>query len=169
MHNRLIYAEVTLQHDNQLIQGKVKERSLAPGSSIIRYYNNNLVLNTLAYDVEFPDREVREYIANIIVENMLTRVDSDGYITIVLDCVFDFEKDNTTYEIKDRYLYEKNSRRRLQKSIQGQKLKVLQKDRTTNFISLKDIKESTLIEVAEFAKARNIYYELAFMYSVSVR
>ena len=50
------------------MQGKVKKRSLASDGSIIGYYNNNLVLNTLTYDIKFPDREVREYTANIIAE-----------------------------------------------------------------------------------------------------
>ena len=116
MHDRLIHVDVTLQRNNQLMQGKVKGRSLAPNSIIIRYYNDNLVLNTLIYDVEFPDGEVREYAANIIVENLLTRVDYNGYITMALDYILDFEKDDTTYGIKDKYVYEKNGRRRLRKS-----------------------------------------------------
>jgi hypothetical protein len=166
MHDRLIHADVTLQRNNQLIRGKVKGRSLAPDGSIIGYYNDNPVLNTLTYDVEFPDGEVREYTANIIAENMLTRVDSDGHVTMALDCILDFEKDDTAYGTKDKYVYEKNGRRRLRKSTQGWKLKVLWKDGTTNFIPLKDIKESNPIEVAEFAKARNIHNEPAFCWWV---
>ena len=84
------------------MRGKVKERSLAPHSSIIGYYNDNPVLNALIYNVGVPDREVREYIVNIIAENILARVDSDGYVTIALDCILDFKKDETIYGIKDK-------------------------------------------------------------------
>ena len=125
MHDRLIYTDITLQCDNQLMRGKVKGRSLAPNNSIIRYYNDNLVLITLAYDTEFLDREVREYTASIIAKNILTRVNSDEYNTMALDYILDFEKDDTAYRIKNKYVYEKNSRRRLRKSTQSWKLKVL--------------------------------------------
>ena len=92
IYDRLIFTDTTLQRDNQLMQGKVKERSLAPDGSIIKYHNDNTVSNTLTYDVEFPDGEVREYAANIIVENMLNRVNSNRHVTIALDCILDFEK-----------------------------------------------------------------------------
>ena len=117
MCDRLIYANITLQRNNQLMQGKVKGRSLAPDGSIIRYYNNNSVLNTPIYDTEFLDREAREYTVNIIAENILTRVDSDRHIIMALDYILDFEKDETAYGIKDKYIYEKSNRRRLKKSI----------------------------------------------------
>ena len=109
------------------------------------------------HDVKFSDGEVREYTANIIAENMLTRVDFNRHVTMTLDCILDFEKDDTIYGIQNKYLYEKNGRRRLRKSTWGWKLKVLWKDRSTNFIPLKDIKELNPIEVAEFTKAYNIH------------
>ena len=36
-------------------------------------------LNTLMYDVEFPDGEIREYAANVIMENIYSQVDVEGY------------------------------------------------------------------------------------------
>ena len=93
---------------------------------------------------------------------MLTTVNSNRYVTKTLDQILDFEKVNTVYEIKDKYVYQKNGRRRLRKSIQGWNLKVLQKDGTTNFIPLKNIEKSNPIEVAEFEKARNIQNKLVF-------
>ena len=48
------------------------------------YYNNH-ILNTITYDIEFPNGEVREYTTNVIAENMLIRVYLEGYITLALD------------------------------------------------------------------------------------
>ena len=39
---------------------------------------------TIIYVEEFPDGQVKEYAANIIAENMLTQVDSDGMSTTLM-------------------------------------------------------------------------------------
>ena len=142
MHDRLMCSDATLQRDNQIIRGKVKGRRLAPDGSIIGYYNDNLVLNILAHNVEFPDGEFRECAANEIAENMLTIVDFDGHITLALCSKLDFKKYDTLHGEKDKHYYVKNGRNRLRKHVQGWKLKVMHKDGTTNFMPLNDIKES---------------------------
>ena len=76
---------------------------------------------------------------------MLTRVDSDGNITLDLCCMLDFEKDYTAHRTKDKKVYEKNGRRRLRKYTHDWKLKFMWKYGTTNFTPLKDIKESNPI------------------------
>ena len=35
-------------------------------------YQENPILNSIIYDVEFPDAEVKEYAANILAENLLS-------------------------------------------------------------------------------------------------
>ena len=50
---------------------------------------NNPFLNSIIYDVEFPDGQVKEYAANIIAENMLTQVDSDGMSTTLMEAIVD--------------------------------------------------------------------------------
>ena len=40
----------------------------------------------MIYEVEFPDGQLKEYAANVIAENMLTQVVSDGFsLTIIID------------------------------------------------------------------------------------
>ena len=90
----LIDAEVTLQRANQLLRGKFKVRSLEPDGSIIEAYADNPVLNSLTYDVEFPNGEFRENAANIIAENVLTRVDDDGKPTMTFNSTLDSKKNN---------------------------------------------------------------------------
>jgi hypothetical protein len=47
------------------------------------------------YEVEFPNGDVKEYAANIIAENMLTQVDSDGYYSLtMMKAIIDYKKDN---------------------------------------------------------------------------
>ena len=54
-------------------------RSLGPDGPTNGSYDDNPFLNSIIYDVEFPDVTIKEYNANLIAENMLTQVDSDGF------------------------------------------------------------------------------------------
>eukprot|EP00957_Ditylum_brightwellii_P081433 6194205-Ditylum_brightwellii.AAC.1 len=52
------------------------------------------MMNMMIYNVEFSDGQVREYAANIITENMLTQVDTDGYTKTLMDSIVDYKKDD---------------------------------------------------------------------------
>ena len=77
-YDQIINAEVQLQLGEEMITGKVTQRTIGPDGQVTGTYDNNPYLNSIIYDVEFPDGQVKEYAANIIAENMLTQVDSDG-------------------------------------------------------------------------------------------
>ena len=104
---------ITSQHGDMLECRKVKGRSLAPDRSIISIYNNNLILNTLYYDVEFTDGQIREYTANIIAENMLTWVNDNGFESLYLDAIIDYAKDSNAVDIKDKYYIDKDNKHHL--------------------------------------------------------
>ena len=70
-YDRLLNAEVQLQHDDRVTTGKVKHRALGPDGNMVGKYDNNPMLNSIMYEVEFADGTVKEYGANIIAENML--------------------------------------------------------------------------------------------------
>ena len=55
-------------------------------------YHKNPILNTLVYNFEFPDREVKEYSANIIAENLLCQVDDEGFTLTVFDSILEYTK-----------------------------------------------------------------------------
>ena len=114
------------------------------------------MLNSLLHDVEFPDGQVKEYSANLIADNMLTRVDSDGFYITLLEAIIDYHKDDTAVYNSDKYVITSKGSRRLRMITQGQKMKVLWRDGTESWTSLKDLKESNPFEVAEFAKARDL-------------
>ena len=70
------------------LQG-VLQRSIGPDGHIAGKYDDNPALNSIVYDVEFPDGNVKEYSANIIAENMLTQVDSYGFIMTMMEGIID--------------------------------------------------------------------------------
>ena len=47
--------------------------------NIIGTYDHDPMLNSMVYDVEFPDGEIKEYSANIIAQNMYAQVDDNGH------------------------------------------------------------------------------------------
>ena len=64
---------------------KVWRCSIDADGNISGTFDENPNLNTLIYDVHFPDGAVKQYVANIIAENVLIQVDSNGYNSRLLD------------------------------------------------------------------------------------
>jgi len=165
-YDTIINAEVQLQLGEEFAVGKVKQRAVGPDGHVVGTYDENPMLNSIVYNVEFPDGQVREYGANVIAENMLTQVDSDGYSLTLMESIIDYRKDETAVPMEDKYVYTKSGQRRLRHTTTGWKLLVKWKDDSESWIKLCDMKESHPVEVAEFAKARGIDREPAFAWWV---
>eukprot|EP00957_Ditylum_brightwellii_P093901 7150663-Ditylum_brightwellii.AAC.1 len=73
-YNKIINAEVQLHLQDHIATSKVKRRALGPNGRTACSYNDNPMLNSTVYEVEFPDGEVKEYAANVIAENILMQV-----------------------------------------------------------------------------------------------
>ena len=94
-YDKLINAEILLQLDDKMVMGKVKGRSLGDNGKVVGSYDDNPILNSIIYDIEFPDEQVKEYSANILAENMLSQVDNNGRNWLMMDAIIDFKKDPT--------------------------------------------------------------------------
>ena len=60
---------------------------------LIGDHNDNPILNTMLYGVEFPDGVVKPYTAATIAENILVPVELDGYHCQMLSCILDLKKE----------------------------------------------------------------------------
>ena len=67
-------------------------RTIGPDGKAAGRYDTNPVKNSVIYDVEFPDGQVKEYSANVIAENMLSQVDSEGYSLTLMHAIIDHRK-----------------------------------------------------------------------------
>jgi hypothetical protein len=75
-----------------LMSAKVMGQSKNEHGVTIGANDKNPLLNTMLYDVEFLDGEVREYSANVIAENIYARSDIDGYSSYnILDGIVDYK------------------------------------------------------------------------------
>ena len=141
----------------------MKQRSLGPDGKISGTYDDNLYVNTVLYDVEFPDGQVKEYSANVIAENMYSQVDADGFSNVLMEAIVDYKKDDTVaVPMSDKYVYNKRGVRRLRKTTSGWKFLIRWRDGNEAWIPLKDMKEANPVETAEFACAKGIDKEPAF-------
>ena len=82
-----------IQNGNEMAMGKVARGTLDAGGRTRGTYHDSPFLNTVTYDVEFSDHQVKEYGTNIIAKNMLTQVDLDGYSLSLMDSIIDHCKD----------------------------------------------------------------------------
>jgi hypothetical protein len=139
---------------------KVLHQSTDDSGKNIGHFDDNPLLNTLVYDFKFPDRSVKEYAANIIVENLYSQVDENaGHSYTLLDNILDHKKTERAHE--SRYVKTRSGRRCLRKSVAGWKLLVSWKDRSQQWIPLSIMKESNPFDVAEYTKSVGIADEPA--------
>ena len=65
--------------------GKFKQRVLNPDGQTTGIYDENPMIISIIYEVEFEDGHVKEYTANTIAENILTQVDSYGFTLATME------------------------------------------------------------------------------------
>ena len=111
-----------------LVRGKVIGRSAESDGTVIGFYDDNPMLNSFLYNVKFPDGQVKEYSANVLAENMLTRADRDGFSAILLESIIDYKKDESAIDMADKYIITPKGRKILNRTTKGWKLKVLWKN-----------------------------------------
>ena len=167
LYDRLINAEVQMQNGDDIVRGYVRRRAIGPDGKTSGVYDHNPHHNSIVYEVEFPDGDIKEYAANVIAENMIRQVDSDGFSLTLMEGIVDYKMDKSLAVAKeDGYVTGRNGRKKLRKTTVGWKLLVRWKDKSETWVPLKDMKESHPVEVAEFATARGIDDQPAFRWWV---
>ena len=160
--DKYISANVTLPDSDGVLQhATVRRRKRDEEGNLIGHSHRNPILDTTLYEVEFDDGNLHTYTANIIAESLYDQVDEFGQTHVLFDSIVDHKKGDDAIGIEDGYV-EVNGRRHAKKTTRGWKLCVLWKDGSTSWVSLKDLKESHPIQVAEYAVAKEIAQEPAF-------
>ena len=122
-YDKLINAEIAMNLDCGVSYGKVKGRIVGADGRNVGTYDDNPVLNSLVYEVEFSDGRVKEYSANVIAENMMTQVDAEGFTVTMVDGIVDHKVDHAVAVPKtDAYIVSKRGVKRRRKTTQGWKL-----------------------------------------------
>ena len=68
---------------------KIVGRNKDGNGDMTRSHDPNPFLNTLTFDIDFSDGNVKEHSDNVIAENLHSQADEDGHNTQILDSIVD--------------------------------------------------------------------------------
>ena len=94
-YNHLLNTEIMVQAEEGQVSGKVIKRAFDLDGKVTGKYDDNPYLNSIMYEVELADGRIKEYGANIIAENMLTQVDSNGFSLALVEGIIDYKHDDS--------------------------------------------------------------------------
>ncbi|EJK65892.1 hypothetical protein THAOC_13210, partial [Thalassiosira oceanica] len=142
---------------------KVLRTAVDKDGKVIGNPSEHPQLNTVLYDVQCWDGKVRQYAANVIAENILSQVDTNGRVGVHLRRIADHKREADAVR-REELTGSKKSKLRF--TTRGWKFKVLWSDGSYEWIHLSDLKESNPVDVAEYAKSRDLVTEPAFAWWV---
>ena len=118
------------------------------------------------YEVEFMDSTKQSLSANYIAENVFAQVDQDGNRQVLLDEIIHYRTTSNEVKQQDAFITTRTGTQRRRETTIGWELLVQWKDGRTNWITLKDLKESYPVQVAEYSVGARISMEPAFAWWV---
>ena len=145
---------------------KVVDRSKEDNGNIISKYDSNAILNTMVYNVKFPDGSIYKYGTNIIAYNIYSQVYSEVFSHPIPSGILDFAKDTTAVQKGDQYIITNSRQLRMIKSTVRWNLLISWKGGSKQWIPLLVMKEYNPIEVAKFTTSHDIYDEPTFVWWV---
>ena len=161
--NSYISAKVKLPvGGHTFANGKVIGRARDECGELIGKSHSNPLLDTSVYEVRFEDGAVERYSANIIAEGIYSQVDKDGTTLTYLDEIVGHRSDPDAVQKKDGIIVSRNSNKIKRQTTKGWWLLVELKNGSTEYVKLKDLKESNPIQVAEYTMANGLLDEPAF-------
>jgi hypothetical protein len=143
-------------------RGRVTKRAKGLYGEEIGRAHTNPLFDTREYVVEFTDGTEENYFANVIAENMFAQVDSEGRQYLLLAEITDHRRNGLAVKASDGFVITRNGNKVPKKTTAGWELLVAWKDGSTDWLKLKDIKDSYPVQVAEYAVTNNIAHEPAF-------
>lgn len=165
--DNLIGVQASLPHPSGTMQNAtVVGRKRNHDGSLVGTHNENPLLNTGVYEVQFHDGTYDEYAANVITENLFEQMDDYGFKHSILSCITDHQCDTDVAVPKDQGTFLLNGVQRKRITTKGWKLKVEWRDGTSSWIPLKTLKESNPVETAEYAVAHDLQSFPAFAWWV---
>ena len=117
----------------------------------------------MIYEVDFQNGDVKDYVAKIISENILTQVDSEGYYLTMTKWIFYYNRDDAVAIPKSgMYIVTNQFQKNMRNTTVGWKLFVKWMDDFKSLIAQNYIKEAHPANLVDFSKARGITNEPAF-------
>ena len=104
--------------------------------------NNNPILDTRMYEVEFADGHKQAFSANVIAENMFATVDEEGHRHLLLDQIVDYRRSGQAVHKDDAFITTSTGTKRRRETTKGWEILIQWKDGSTTWSKMKDVKDS---------------------------
>mmetsp|Transcript_6957 Transcript_6957/g.15347 ORF Transcript_6957/g.15347 Transcript_6957/m.15347 type:complete len:588 (-) Transcript_6957:1134-2897(-) len=155
--------------DNKYIATKatVKKRAVDHLGNPIGSAHSNPLMDTRLYEVELEDGTTDRYFANTIAENLWSQCDAEGREHEVFKEIIDHRKNARAIPMSDGYERGPNGQMKPKKTTIGWEVNVEFVDGSTEWIPIKDVKDSNPVELAGYAVANKIDQEPAFKWWVA--
>lgn len=163
-YNNYVNMEIGMPRgpDGTLMHATVKRRAIDVDGNPMGVPSNNPITDTRLYDVEFIDGTLETISANVIAENLLSQVDQEGHRQMMLKEIIDHRFTNEAIREEDAFYTTHTGVQRRKQTTRGWELCIEWKDGSTQWIAMKDMKNSYPIEVAEYAVNNKIDHLPAF-------
>ena len=148
--------------DDGLMHAIVKRRKLDDECKAVGKMNNNPLLDTRAYEIEFADDTTEVLTDNIIADNILAQVDEEGNHKIILYEIIDHRQNVNAIGKEDAFTKMLNGMKRRKMSTAGWQLCIQWKYGSTYRVALKDINISYPVELADYTKRMEMDDETVF-------
>ena len=125
--------------------------------------NNNPLLDGRMYEVQYLDNTTETLSANTIAENLMAQVDDNGHRQLLIDEIVDHRTTSEALTTAESLVNGPNGVPTRKKTTKGWELYVSWRDGSGNWVSLKDLKDSYPVQLAEYAIHMGIDKEPAFV------
>ena len=152
--------------EGEALHATVKQRVRDIEGNPVGRANSNPLLDSRKYLVEYVDGTNEELTANVIAENILSQIDDEGRQQMMLSEIIDHRVlSDAIPQSKGTYENAYGVKRR-KVTTRGWQILVEWKDGSTDWVELKDLKESFPVELAMYATSYKIADEPAFAWWV---
>ena len=145
---------------------RVKRRKKDSEGNLIGTANENPILDTRVFEVEFIDGHTAAMTANAIAENLFSQVDQEGHRLLLMDEIIDHRRGSDAISLENAFITSANGKKRRRETTKGWELLIKWKDGSETWTPLKDMKESYMVQTAEYAVQNKIHEEPAFAWWV---
>jgi hypothetical protein len=160
--------ELALDRDDTTPElAKVTKRMKDAAGNPIGTANDNPILDTRLYEVEYLDGHKAAMAANVIAENILAQVDHDGHRRMLFEAIIDHRNDGTELQEGEASIKNSSGMTRNIETTKGWECLIQWHDGSTTWNKMKDIKDSYPVQLAEYAVENKLEREPAFRWWVA--
>ena len=136
---------------NQPELAYVRKRLKDDNGNPIGRENENPIMDSCVYEIEYQDGHKAPVAANVIVENLFHQVNDDGLKTMVLDQVIGHRTDGSEVTDENAFIMSTNGIKHRKRTTNGHQVLLKWKDSTSTWNQLKDVKDSYPFQLADYA------------------